>query len=466
MDNKLIPGNAITLIDMLNKENCKAYLVGGCVRDMLLGVQPHDFDICTSALPSDTIDILKRHNIDFHTVGEKFGTITAMFGEEEYEITTFRADGEYSDGRHPDSVDYTDDIMEDLHRRDFTINAMAYHPSTKTFIDPYGGRQDLKSKTLRTVQNPDKSFGDDGLRMLRALRFAIRFEMKIEAATGLAIHNNLSLLDNISKERITQEFEKLFSYNKPIKPLFLEFSDLIGYIIPEIKPCIGFDQNNQYHKHDVYEHLLSVVDLCDTGDFCIKMAAMLHDIGKPNTYTVDAQGRGHFYGHPVESRDIAMRLLTVDFKLTNNQYFTICSLIEYHDVTVANTRASVKRMINKFNSWFHNIDMSVDVFNKWFILKQADIDDHINLNLTSGAITNIPRVKEILQQIVEENTCLKPSDLDISGYDIMQITGTKPGKHIGLIIQQLFELVLDEKLPNNNEDLKATVPSIWESINN
>lgn len=460
-----IPNNAITLIDLLNRENYKAYLVGGCVRDMLLGEQPHDFDICTSALPSDTIDILKKNNINFHTVGEKFGTITAMFGDEEYEITTFRADGEYSDGRHPDSVDYTADIMEDLHRRDFTINAMAYHPSTKTFIDPYGGRQDLKSKTLRTVQNPNKSFSDDGLRMLRALRFAIRFEMKIDTATGDAIHNNLSLLDSISKERITQEFEKLFAYNKPVKPLFVEFSDLIGCIIPEIKPCIGFDQNNQYHKHDVYEHLLSVVDLCDTDDFCIKMAALLHDIGKPNTYTVDEKGRGHFYGHPDESVSIAMNLLLQDFKMPNDQYSIILSLIEYHDVKVANTKASVKRMINKLNRWFNNTDMAVDTFNKWFILKQADIDDHINLNLDSDAITDIPRVKEILQQIIEENACLKPSDLDISGYDIMQITGTKPGKHIGLIIQQLFEMVLDEKLPNNNEDLKAAVPSIWENIN-
>ena len=442
--------SATKLIEILNKNNFDAYIIGGCVRDYILGIEPHDIDICTNAEPNTIVSILEDNNIHYTTVGIKYGTVVAHMNGEEYEITTFRSDGQYSDNRKPDSVQFEADLINDVLRRDFTINAIAYNPVTEEITDYTDGCVDIRNKILRCIGDPNKRFKEDALRILRALRFSIKFGFKIEDKTSDAIHANKNLLNNISKERITNEIEKILTCGKPIHSIFIEYSDVIGVIIPEIVPCINFKQNNKYHKHDVYEHMLYVTDLCKTIDFDIKMAALLHDIGKPNAYSVDEQGYGHFYGHPEICAEIASEVLKNRFRLTSKQYNEIVTLIKYHDLEVSDTDKSVRRALVKLGK---------ETLQKWFILKQADIDDHIHLKDKEWFV-DIDKLRDRAKAINDKENCFKISDLQINGKDIMRITGLKPGKRIGEILNQLFNEVINGDLNNTNTELSKRVAEL------
>lgn len=453
--NKIIPSDAVRVISTLNNSGYEAYLVGGCVRDMIIGVTPHDWDICTNATPDETKRVMSEHKIYTFDSGIKHGTIIAVINGENYEVTTYRSEAEYSDGRHPDKVDFITNIHEDLKRRDFTINAMAYNPLTDELIDDFGGHLDLQNGIVRAVGNANERFTEDSLRILRALRFAIKYQFNIDEYTSMSMNKHRELLVNISKERITDEVRKILTSGKPIKAHFMEYRDIIGIIIPEIITCFDFNQNNKYHRHDVYEHILNVVDNCNTTKFEIKMAALLHDIGKPKAYTEDMDGCGHFYGHPQISYEMSQNILRSSFKISTEQLDRILELVLYHDMEVAGTKASVKRALNK-----HGVDFMYD----WFILKQADMDDHIYPNKNCHYIINISEIDVRIQQILDEQSCFSLKDLAIGGKDIMDKLGVKQGKHIGIILNTLLEEVIDEKISNESEVLLNRTVEIYNEL--
>lgn len=463
-----IPQGALNIIRIIQYSGYEAYLVGGCVRDLILGVQPNDWDICSNATPEQIIKILRHNKIKYHTVGIEFGTVTALFKYqtvindaevvdeiEEYEITTYRAETTYSDGRHPDGVNFITNIVEDLKRRDFTINAIAYDPINNIVVDEFGGQSDIENKLIRAVGNPADRFDEDSLRILRALRFALRLGYKIERETSLCMHRQRGLLVNISKERVTAELEKMLTCGSDIKTYFMEYMDIIGTIIPELIHCFYFDQNNKYHKHDVYEHILNVVDACKTRKFEIKLAALLHDIGKPKTYTVDKDGWGHFYGHPDVSWEISEKVLTQDLRITREQLDRVLALVKYHDMHISDTKASMKRALNKHGE---------EYLKDWFILKQADMDDHVYPNKNWKFYMNIPKLNETMQMILDENACFSLKDLKLNGKDLMAELGIKPGKQIGLILNTLLNEVMDEKIDNDKEVLLSRAREILKSV--
>lgn len=452
MINKLgfIPIKAEQIIKDINTYGYEAYLVGGCVRDMLLGVKPNDWDICTSATPSNIIDICKKYNYKYHTKGIKYGTINIIDGDEEYEVTTFRTDGVYYDNRRPNEVKFTSNIFEDLKRRDFTINALAFDVNTEKIIGESSWVDDLNKGIIRCVGDPDLRFKEDSLRIIRALRFSIKLEFKIEENTIKSAYKHLNLIDNISKERITDELRKILTCGKPIKHHFMKYGDILGRVIPEMTCCFDFNQNNRYHVHDVYEHILYVVDNCDTNDFVIKLAALLHDIAKPHCYTEDAKG-GHFYGHPKVSHQISEDIFKTRIRLTNQERDEALLLILHHDMSVLNTKNSVKKKLKL---------LGPDTFNKWCILKKADQDDHVYYDNTKNYKINIEEIKSIAENIVNEKECFSLKHLNIDGNILMKELNLKPGKHIGYILDTLLYLVIDNKISNDTEELIAKAKEI------
>lgn len=438
------------IADIFKQAGYKIFIVGGCVRDILIGIEPHDIDFCTNAKPSEIITLLNENNIFYTTVGIDYGTVVAHINHIEYEITTYRSDGVYADKRRPDSVHFETDLRTDLQRRDFTLNAIAYDIIDDEYRECSTGVQDIKNKIIRCIGDPNKRFQEDALRILRALRFSIKYNFDIEEETSKAIHANKELLNNISKERITQEFEKILTSGKPIHNLFIKYNDIISTIIPEIEPCISFNQNNKYHKHNVYEHLLYVTDNCKTTDFSIKLAALLHDIGKPDAYSVDEEGHGHFYGHPEVCAKIASEVLKKDFRITTEQYNEILALIQYHDMDVQNTDKSLRKAVVKLGK---------DAIYKWFILKQADYDDHIQIQGKTWYI-NTEELKNRLDNLLEKENCFKIKDLAINGNDIMQITGIKPCKKVGEMLNMLFNKVIDGEVANEAEALKGLIQTV------
>lgn len=439
--------NAIKIIELLHNHGYEAYLVGGCVRDILLELEPHDWDICTNATPTEIMNCLHSNRIMHYEPGLDFGTITAILNGEEFEVTTYRKETGYADNRHPDKIEFTQSLQEDLCRRDFTINAMAFDVVNNKLVDPFGGHIDLDNRILRTVGNPNDRFSEDALRILRAIRFAIRFNMNIENSTEYAMIRLLDNLDSISKERVTQELEKMLTSGNSVTKYFLEYSCIIAKIIPEIGECIGFEQNNKYHKHNVYEHMLAVVDLCKSNDFIIKLSALLHDIGKPKAYTTDTDGNGHFYGHPEISYEICQEIVDKRLVLTKEQREELLTLVKYHDLNVRRTTKSLKRAMRTLGE---------EIIDKWFILKQADVDDHINLDIIGRdeyGWRHTSELKQIKDEIIASEQCFSLSKLAVNGRDIMGELGIKPGKQVGKILATLLEEVIDEKIVNDYDIL-------------
>lgn len=449
-----IPADILALNKVFQENGFELYLVGGCVRDLLLNETPHDWDMCTNATPNDMIHMCNHNAFSYHTIGAIYGTITIRQNNDWYEITTYRKEEKYMDGRHPNKIQFTDCLYDDLSRRDFTINAMALNPNTCELIDPFDGNTALQNKQLIAVGNAYDRIQEDALRMLRALRFAIKYHLTMQDELANAIHQKIENINQISKERITEEFRKIFNSGQPINSLFLEFSDLIAVIIPEIKPCIGFEQNNRYHKHNVYEHMLAVTDLCKSNKFEIKMASLLHDIGKPQAYVTDENGHGHFYGHPDISATICRTLLKNDFRLTTKETNRILELVEYHDMPIIESMKSVRRALTA-----HGEDFMRD----WFFLKQADMDDHIYPN--DRYLRTVNGLTAIMDKILENNMAFSLKDLNITGTILMNHFGLKQGKLIGTILQQLLADVIDEKLKNTEDALLNAAETIIKNQN-
>ena len=445
--------NAVKVCEKLNKNGFKAFFVGGCVRDTILKQPIHDIDIATDAKPEDIQRIFPNHI----NTGLKHGTVTVKMNKDFYEVTTFRIDGEYEDGRHPDEVIFVDDVTKDLARRDFTINAMAYDPVIDTMCDPFSGRLDLANKTISCVGSAKNRFMEDPLRVLRAMRFAIKLGFDINPATKLAMHNKevLTHLQNcISKERITDELRKMLTCGKPIHDIFMEFADVVAVILPELAPCINAPHNSPWHRHDIYEHIICVVDFCDTTKFEIKLAALLHDIGKPNCRIVDENDStvNHFKGHPAESVFLAEKTFENDLKISNKEKELVLNLIKEHDREVNTKPNLIRRFVSNYD---------LDFVHNWVILKTADIKDHVcapgKEDKWNDLLNRFEQFKTNLTTVELEESALKLSDLEINGNDVIEILDIKPSPIIGKILNALFEDVLDEKLSNNREELLTAI---------
>lgn len=436
----IIPSNVSYLLNILEEDGYEAYIVGGCVRDSFLDKEPKDWDICTSAKPEEVIDLLECYDdIDVILTGLKHGTITAHVNGENYEITTYRIDGEYSDNRRPDSVIFVDDIAEDLSRRDFTINAMAYNWQ-EGYADPFGGYRDLNDKLIRCVRNPDDRFQEDALRILRALRFASTYGFKIEEKTSAAIHRNKHLLKNVSAERIQSELCKILC-GEGVLDILLEYKDVIAEIIPELAPCIGFEQNSPYHKYDVYDHIAHAVANYKGTDISIKMALLLHDVGKPESYVVDDNGGGHFYGHSVPSMRIAKDVMA-RLKFDNKTKQETVDLVLYHDADIYPGVRSVRRWMNKIGP---------EMLDKLIYVKVADIGAHSDINKASRR-DKVLGVRVIKKVIEDSQQCFQLKDLAVNGNDILAL-GVERGRTVGMVLNYLLDQVLDGVLANDHDVL-------------
>ena len=428
-----VPRGAQSIVMGLRYAHHEAYVVGGCVRDSLLGKEPKDWDICTSATPDEMKEHFIRAGFETIDTGLKHGTITVKVGKgEQYEVTTFRVDGNYSDSRHPDSVEFVDSVYKDLSRRDFTINAMAYNSSG--LIDPYHGRQYLERGVISCVGNPDDRFSEDALRILRALRFASTYNFTIDDKTAESIHKNKDNLKNIAVERIQSELCKMLC-GKGVLQVLLDFSDVMSTIIPEITPCIGFKQNNPYHQYTIYDHIAHAVANCDTSDISIKVALLLHDIGKPMCYSEDENG-GHFHGHALPGRDIAETVMN-RLRFDNKTKEEVLDLVLYHDATIEPTPKTVRRWLNKIGE---------RRFSQLLDIRMADIKAHAE-GTQDSRIERCQALGAIMSEILEQEQCFCLKDLAIRGKDILSF-GIQEGKLVGDTLNHILDMVINGELEN------------------
>ena len=435
-----IPDAPKQLMKVLLDAGYEAYVVGGCVRDFLLGREPHDWDICTNALPEQ----MKECFVSYRVIetGLQHGTLTVMVDHVGYEITTYRTDGEYTDHRHPDSVQFVGTLQEDLMRRDFTINAMAADISGK-IRDFYDGQFDLEHKWIRCVGNPHKRLTEDPLRILRAMRFESKLGFSIEENTENAMRRHRHLLQYISAERINSELTGILMGD--CYSTLTCFSDVLSVCIPEIEPCINFQQNNPHHNRDVWGHTIFAISAAPKDPYT-RLALLYHDIGKPLCYSFDG-GVGHFYGHAAVSKDIAEKSLR-KLRFDNRTIKSVIQLVESHDRTIEPQKPVIRRCLNK---------MGLEQFLRLLDVKEADYAAQAQLygdRLHKAEILQI--MQEILMAQKYQEECFTLKDLAINGNDLIQL-GYKPGKEIGTVLNQLLEMVIDDKIANDKVQLTLWV---------
>lgn len=434
-----IPHGASEILNDLHAIGHEAYIVGGCVRDSLLGVEPKDWDICTSASPQTVEAVFQGHGgYRVFETGLKHGTVSILSDGAVYEVTTFRKDGNYSDGRRPDDVEFVSDVIEDLARRDFTINAMAYSPEAG-LIDPYCGLRDLQIGVISCVGSPDERFAEDGLRLLRALRFASTYGFKIDGETSESIHRNISLLENISAERINSELCKILCGNGVLQ-ILLEYKDVVCKILPELEPCVGFDQNNRFHQYTVYDHIAHAVANYPGKDVVIKLALLLHDVGKPQCYTEDENG-GHFHGHAPVSAEIADFAL-FRLRFDNQTRHDVVELIGMHDATLVPTKRVVRRILNKIGP---------EQFTRLIEVRFADINAHAE-GTQSERLTQVRGAELLGREIIAQNECFTVKDMAINGNDVMAL-GVPEGRRVGEILAACLTAVMNDDVQNEHSAL-------------
>ncbi len=432
-----VPAPVHFIIHELEKCGYEAYMVGGCVRDSVLGRKPHDYDICTSATPDEILKAFPYEEII--PTGLQHGTVTILINGEPFEVTTFRIDGKYSDNRRPDSVEFTDSLIEDLKRRDFTINAMAYNPKIG-LIDPFNGVEDIEYKKINCVGSAKERFGEDALRILRAIRFASQLDFTIMPGTDWEIHQQYKSLENISIERINSEFCKIVSSNTFCVQLVL-YDDVFSLFIPELKDMISFNQNNPYHAYDVFDHTIHAVEHCESNDLTVRLAVFFHDFGKPHSYQDGEDGYRHFKGHGRVSADIAdviMKRLRFDNDTRNN----VVELVYYHDATFEVGKKYVKRWLNKIGE---------KQFRRLLEIRKADIKGQ-KPDYEPERIEKVNNIGSILEEVLQEDECFSLKDLAVNGKDLMSI-GYESGKELGNTLNELLQLVIDGECPNEKEKL-------------
>lgn len=426
-----LPQSVSLILKVLIDNEFSAFVVGGCVRDSILGKQPKDWDITTSAKPNQVKALFKR-TVD---TGLKHGTVTVLIDQEQFEVTTFRIDGEYEDNRRPKTVLFTQDLIEDLKRRDFTINAMAYNDSVG-LVDVFNGQKDLKNKCIRCVGNPKERFNEDALRMLRAIRFCAQLNFEIEQRTENAIINQAHLIKNISAERIQAELCKLLISNNPEKFKLIYDYGLLEFFMPEFSPCFKTLQNNPHHKYNVGEHTLQALTYTPKN-IMIRLTILLHDIGKPYTKTTDKDGIDHFYRHAKMSTDLAHKILK-RLKLDNKTIEYVTRLITYHDMRIKPKEKNVRRAINKIGQ---------DIFEYLLLVQEADLKAQSTYQQKEKLLTLLS-INQLFNRIKHENQCISIKQLKVSGRDIIGL-GIKQGKNIGEILSYLLDIVLEN--PEQNQ---------------
>ena len=409
------------------------YAVGGCVRDACLGLTPHDYDLCTAA-PPETIRAIFSHR-QLVLAGEKHGTVGVVTDSGVIEITTFRTEGGYQDSRHPDWVRFVDRIEDDLARRDFTVNAMAYSP-TRGFTDPFGGRDDLKNHILRAVGDPPTRFEEDALRILRGVRFAVRFGLAVEQNTMAAMEQTAPLMEHLARERVFEELCKLLPLVSAEE--LLQFAPILTQVLPELAPTVGFCQYSRHHAYDIFTHTAHVTAAVP-ADLTLRWAALLHDVGKVPTFSRDEAGEGQFLGHAKVSAQMADAAL-LRLKAPTALRQQVVLLIEKHMTLIVPERKTVRRWLSR---------LGAATLEQLLVLQEADMGS--KGTGIPKELDQIAAIRRLMAEIEAENACLSIRDLAVNGHDLMTLGYT--GKEIGQTLQKLLDQVLDETIPNEKNAL-------------
>ncbi len=441
-----LPRTVSDLIARLEQAGYSAYAVGGCVRDSIMGREPHDWDLCTSALPAQMQEVFRgEHVIE---TGLKHGTLAVVIGHVPYEITTFRVDGAYTDHRHPDSVSFVENVAGDLSRRDFTVNAMAYSPRSG-LVDLFGGQEDLRRRVIRCVGIPEERFREDALRILRALRFAAVHDFSVDPDTEKALRLLAPSLKNVAAERIREEFLKLLC-GAGAGRILRAFPDVLSVIVPEISVMVGYDQRNHHHHYDLWEHTVRVVENVPPEPD-MRLAMLLHDTGKPAVCTVDEHGEAHYRGHQAVSAEIAERI-TAGLRCDRETADRVVRLVRYHDIPLRNESGAVNLdrsfLLRKLNR-FGEKDLRA-----LFLIHRAD-------RIATG---HSPEAREdarlaqrmdALDALLAEQPCFTLKNLAVNGNDL-KVFGLK-GPALGDALKQLLEAVMDGRVANEKEALNDFV---------
>ena len=440
-----LPFQICEILERIERAGFEAFVVGGCVRDHLMGMTPHDFDITTSATPKETENIFADCRVI--ETGIKHGTVTVLYKGISTEITTFRVDGGYSDGRHPDSVSFSRNIEDDLSRRDFTMNGIAYNPKLG-FVDPFGGREAIERGIIRCIGDPNKRFGEDALRVVRALRFSATLGFPIEEETARAMLSHKKDLRKVSVERIFTELKRLIC-GKDVRRVLMEFSEVFAAIIPPLGAEIGYDQGSKYHDSTLYEHTARAVEAApDTVE--MRLAMLFHDIGKPACRTEDDNGECHYYGHSDISARMTDEILRA-LKCDNALRERVVEIVRYHDIPVDTSRKYIRRQLAK-----HGAEVFAD------IMAAHIADDSAKREFCRDRIPKAREVIAIAAEISEEKPCFSVKMLEISGNDLKDIV--PPSPLMGRILTKLFEEVVDEKLPNEKSALLKRASEIYSEL--
>lgn len=468
-----MPEDVSLIIHTLEKAGYEAYAVGGCVRDEVLGRIPQDWDITTSAKPLE-IKHLFRKTID---TGIQHGTVTVMLNHTGYEVTTYRIDGEYEDSRHPNSVEFTDNLKLDLERRDFTINAMAYN-NTRGLVDEFNGMEDMEARMIRCVGDAGERFDEDALRMLRAVRFSGQLGFRIEENTRQAILERAGNLKSISAERIRAELTKLLVSKDAGQLREAYYTGMTKVFLPELDAMMETEQKNPHHIYTVGEHAIHSVEILNflfgrysgiwdsnmvpedvrdiAGEFTaefgekqhviLSIAMLLHDAGKPGTMTVDEDGVGHFYGHQKESERLASRILK---RLTfdNETIATAKRLIRWHDYHYGSSVKSMRKSLAKIGR---------DLMPMLFVVQLSDILAQ-NPDTFEPKLASVREAIALWKEVVQSGAALELKDLQITGRDLMAELGMEPGPEIGKILKSTLDYVLEDPVRNQRDILLAYV---------
>jgi len=425
-----IPVHIHACMELLASSGFESYLVGGAVRDLILGSTPADFDLATEATPEETEKVFANYKTI--PTGIAHGTVTVLISGRPVEITTYRIDGAYSDSRRPDNVHFSRSLEEDVKRRDFTINALAMDRNGR-IVDYVGGQKDLANRIIRCVGDPNLRIQEDALRILRALRFSAVLGFPIEEKTRKSLFKYKDLLVRVSAERIWAEFSSLICGNSADKVL-MHYISIMGVVIPEILPMKGFEQHNPHHMYDVWEHTVRVI-MNTPPQRSIRLAALFHDSGKPQTFVLDDAGIGHFYGHQKVSRDIAHAVL-VRMKSDTRTKDQVETLVLWHDVELEPSEKIIRRRLNQFGEL---------MLRDLLTLKRADTLGQSQKSLYR--LEEQAHIQELLETILAENSCFSIKDLALNGKDLIA-AGAAPGRKMGTVLEAALQAVIDGELPN------------------
>lgn len=434
-----LPYNVDKIITTLQKNGYEAYAVGGCVRDSILGRVPGDWDITTSAMPEETKDLFQK---TFDT-GIEHGTVTVLLDGEGYEVTTYRIDGEYEDSRHPKEVTFTRCLEEDLLRRDFTINAMAYNHKNG-LVDLFGGIEDINKKVIRCVGDAHARFSEDALRILRGIRFAAQLGFEIEEETRRGMQELAPTLKNISAERIQVELVKTLGSDNPMLLYDAYKLGITAQFLPEFDCMMETKQENPHHKYTVGEHSLYALENV-RNDKVLRLTMLLHDVGKPSTKWIDENGVAHFYQHSLEGETIAKKIMK-RLKFDNDTLNKVSKLVLFHDYRMPATDKNVRRAVNRIGEELFPLYLEVS---RADILAQSEYEQ-------DEKIEHLNKVEKIYKEIVEKGECVSLKTLAVSGKDLIQ-AGMRPGKEIGDKLGEFLELVLDNPELNTKEELLSLI---------